>query len=235
MATGEEIVANARVLLGIPYVYGAEGPNADDCSGLVQYVFGKAGLNVPRVSSAQFGFGAQIDASQLAPGDLVFSEWSGDDVPHHGHVAIYTGNGMIIEAPHPGAVVHEVPLDADYLSHVDGYTRPVGLSTGPASPVTGGTTGGGRSGGGGGGANPASFDWNPLSWPGSILNWASGGITGDASQLISGVTSTLADVVKFFALFFQPSTYIRIGAGILGFMLLIAGLVMLSVEAFQTS
>jgi NlpC/P60 family protein len=232
VATGEEIVSEARALLGVPYVYGAEGPTADDCSGLVQYVFTKAGLNVPRVSSAQFSFGQQIDASQLAPGDLVFSEWSGDDVPHHGHVAIYSGNGMIIEAPHPGAVVHEVPLDASYLSHVDGYTRPVGLSTGPASPVTGGARAGG---GTGATANAAGFDWNPLSWPGNLLNWMSGGITGDASQLISGAVSTLADIVKFAALFFQPSTYIRIGAGILGFIFLIAGLVMLSVEAFQTS
>lgn len=230
MATGDQIVAYARSELGKPYVYGATGPNEFDCSSLVQYVFGKAGLSVPRVSSAQFGFGSQIQASDLAPGDLVFSEWSGDDVPHHGHVAIYAGNGMIIEAPHPGGVVQEVPLDGNYLSHVDGYTRPVGLSTGPASPVTGAPKGTG-----GTAANPAGFDWNPLSWPGSLLNWVSGGVTGDASQLISGVTSTLADVVKFFALFFQPSTYIRIGAGILGFIFLIAGLVMLSVEAFQTS
>lgn len=231
MATGDQIVANARAELGRPYIYGAEGPSEFDCSGLVQFVFGKAGLSVPRVSSAQFNFGSQIDASQLAPGDLVFSEWSGDDVPHHGHVAIYAGNGKIIEAPHPGGVVQEVDLDSNYLAHVDGYTRPVGLSTGPASPVSGrpGT------GSGTGGATNAGFDWNPLSWPGSLLNWASGGITGDASQLISGATSTLADIVKFFALFFQPSTYIRIGAGILGFMFLAAGLTMLSVEAFQTS
>lgn len=228
MATGDEIVTAARSLLGDPYIYGAEGPSQFDCSGLVQFVFGKAGLSVPRVSSAQFSFGSQIDASQLAPGDLVFSEWNGDDVPHHGHVAIYAGNGMIIEAPHPGGVVQEVPLDTSYLAHVDGYTRPVGLSTGAASPVTGGSAGSGT-------AGTAGFDWNPLSWPGGLLNWMSGGITGDASQLISGAVATLADIVKFGALFFQPSTYIRIGAGILGFILLIAGLAMLSVEAFQTS
>lgn len=234
MATGDQIVANARALLGDPYIYGAEGPSDFDCSGLVQFVFNKAGLSVPRVSSEQFRFGSQIEASQLAPGDLVFSEWGGDDVPHHGHVAIYAGDGKIIEAPHPGGVVQEVPLDTNYLAHVDGYTRPVGLSTGPGSPVTGGPR---SSAGGAGGADArqAGFDWNPLSWPGQVLNWMSGGVTGDVTQLISGVTSTLADVVKFFALFFQPSTYIRIGAGILGFLFLITGLVMLSVEAFQTS
>lgn len=230
MATGEQIVANARAELGRPYIYGATGPDDFDCSGLVQYVFNKAGLSVPRVSSAQFNFGTQIQAADLAPGDLVFSEWSGDDVPHHGHVAIYAGNGKIIEAPHPGGVVQEVPLDSNYLAHVDGYTRPVGLSTGPASPVTGGAAGSGGTTG-----QNAGFDWNPLSWPGSLLNWASGGITGDASQLISGATSTLADIVKFFALFFQPSTYIRIGAGILGIVLLLSGLVTLIVEAFHTS
>ena len=230
MATGEEVVANARAELGRPYVYGATGPDDFDCSGLVQFVFGKAGLSVPRVSSAQFTFGSQIQASDLAPGDLVFSEWSGDDVPHHGHVAIYAGNGNVIEAPHPGGVVQEVPLDSNYLAHVDGYTRPVGLSTGPASPVTGGAAGGG-----GGTAANAGFDFNPLSWPGSLLNWMSGGVTGQATQLISGATATLADVVKFFALFFQPSTYIRIGAGFFGILLLISGLIVLIVEAFHTS
>lgn len=230
MTTGEQIVANARAELGRPYIYGATGPDDFDCSGLVQFVFGKAGLSVPRVSSAQFTFGSQIQAADLAPGDLVFSEWSGDDVPHHGHVAIYAGNGKIIEAPHPGGVVQEVPLDSNYLAHVDGYTRPVGLSTGPASPVTGGATGTG-----GGTASNAGFDFNPLSWPGSLLNWMSGGVTGDVSQLISGVTATLADTVKFFALFFQPSTYIRIGAGFLGILFLVSGLITLTVEAFQSS
>lgn len=231
MATGDEIVANARAELGKPYVYGATGPDDFDCSSLVQFVFGKAGLSVPRVSSAQFTFGTQIQAADLAPGDLVFSEWSGDDVPHHGHVAIYAGNGMIIEAPHPGGVVQEVPLDDNYLSHVDGYTRPVGLST----AVGGSRAAGGPAGSAGGTANPAGFDWNPLSWPGSLLNWMSGGVTGEASQLISGATATLADVVKFTALFFQPSTYIRIGAGILGYLFLVMGLVMLAFEAFHTS
>lgn len=234
MATGDEIVANARALLGVPYVYGGDTPSAVDCSGLVQLVFGKTGLTVPRVSSAQYSFGTQIEASQLAPGDLVFSEWTGDDVPHHGHVAIYAGNGMIIEAPHPGGVVQEVPLDTSYLAHVDGYTRPVGLNTGPASPVTGNPQGSAGS-GGGANATSAGLSWNPLTWPGPLLNWMTGGVTGDTSQLVSGVVTTLADIVKFGAMFFQPSTYIRIAAGVFGFLLLIIGLVMLSVEAFQSA
>ena len=232
MATGDEIVANARAELGKPYVYGATGPDDFDCSSLVQFVFGKAGLSVPRVSSAQFSFGQQIEASQLAPGDLVFSEWSGDDVPHHGHVAIYAGNGRIIEAPHPGGVVQEVPLDDNYLAHVDGYTRPVGLSTGSGDQRAAGTSGGSP---GGATGSDAGFTFNPLPWPGQLLNWMSGGVTGNVTQLVSGAASTLADVVKFFALFFQPSTYIRIAAGILGYMFLVAGIIMLGVEAFHTS
>ena len=226
MTTGNEIVAYAQNELGKPYVYGAEGPSSFDCSGLVQYIFNKAGVKVPRVSSAQYSYGDSISYQDLQPGDLVFSEWPGDDVPHHGHVAIYTGNGKIIEAPHPGGVVQEIPLNSYYLQHVDGYTRPPGLGT--LTPATQ------NPGGNGVNATNASFDWNPLSWPGKALGWASGGITSDVSQLVQGAISGLANITKFFMLFFQASTYIRIGAGIFGFIFFTTGLKFLMKESDAT-
>jgi len=214
--TGEQIVTEAKTLLGDPYVYGAEGPSSFDCSGLVQFVYGKFGIKVPRVSSEQYTAGTPVQFSQLAPGDLVFSEWPGDDVAHHGHVAIYAGDGKIIEAPHPGGNVQLVPLNEYYKQHVDGYVRPKGLSG--ATGTTGTPTG------------TAGFDIpNPLdllggaggllSFPGEIINFF--------GEALKSLTSTF----NFFAAFFRVSTYIRIAAGFFGLIFLAFGLHFLSQEA----
>lgn len=219
---GAAIVAQALTELGKPYIYGAEGPSAFDCSGLVQNVANAVGLKVPRVSSEQYGAGTHITFDQLQPGDLVFSEWTGDDVPHHGHVAIYAGGGQIIEAPHPGAVVHQVPLDADYLSHVDGYTRitGVGSASGTAAPpagATGSTTG-----------TPADF----LGIGGFLSGlFGLGGGVSAISDFVGKAYDSLVATFNFFSAFFRPSTYIRIGAGIAGVAFLVTGLIFLGREA----
>jgi hypothetical protein len=213
---GSAIVAAAQAELGKPYLYGAEGPNAFDCSGLVQDVFNSVGLKVPRVSSEQYGAGVQIAYADLAPGDLVFSEWPGDDVPHHGHVAIYAGNGQIIEAPHPGGVVQQVALDQNYLSHVDGYTRVTGSGDSSGSAVTTGLS------------IP-----NPLD-PTGILGTILGGLSGDAtgiSSFVGDLYGALVSTINFFTAFFRPSTYIRIAAGFFGLIFLVIGLVFLGREA----
>lgn len=138
--TGAQIVSEVKKFLGDPYIYGAAGPTTFDCSGLVQYALTKLGVKaVPRTSEAQYGWAQKISASQLQPGDLVFSQWPGDNASP-GHVAIYAGGGQIIEAPAPGMSVHQIPLDASYKSHVIGYGRAPGL---PAAS-------GASSGGGGG-------------------------------------------------------------------------------------
>jgi hypothetical protein len=224
---GAAIVAQAQKELGKPYIYGAEGPSAFDCSGLVQNVFNALGLKVPRVSSEQFGAGTQIQYADLQPGDLVFSEWSGDDVPHHGHVAIYAGNGQIIEAPHPGAVVHQVALDQDYLSHVDGYVRVngVGSTSGTAAPAAGAT---GATGAGGPTAQPAD-----LFGIGGFLGnlFGLGGGVSAISDLVGKLYDSVVGAFNFFSAFFRPSTYIRIGAGLAGVAFLITGLIFLGREA----
>jgi peptidoglycan DL-endopeptidase CwlO len=103
---GQRIVATAAREKGKPYRYGAAGPNAFDCSGLVKYVFAKYGITLPHNADAQLHHGQRISRSRIQPGDLVFA-LSGS---HAYHVAIYAGNGYWWEAPHTGASVRHVKM-----------------------------------------------------------------------------------------------------------------------------
>ena len=103
---GNGAVAAARTQLGVPYVWGGESPGVGfDCSGLVQWAWNQAGVNLPRTSGAQFAASTPISVADLEPGDLLFYGPSGSD-----HVAMYVGGGMMIEAPQTGEVVHITPL-----------------------------------------------------------------------------------------------------------------------------
>lgn len=105
------VVNIARGLLGIPYVYGGSSPSGFDCSGFTQYVFGKAGISIPRTASAQQRAATRV--SNPKPGDLVFfgsPAW---------HVGIYTGNGKMIDSPRRGKSTSERPM----FSGVSGYGR----------------------------------------------------------------------------------------------------------------
>ncbi|MEY9926615.1 cell wall-associated NlpC family hydrolase [Catenulispora sp. GP43] len=90
--------------LGKPYVFGAEGPDAFDCSGLIQQVWRQAGVELPRTSSEQAQAGQQVPLSQIQPGDLVIY-YAG-----RSHIGMYVGDGKIIHAPHPGTRVRYAPL-----------------------------------------------------------------------------------------------------------------------------
>lgn len=86
----------ALAQIGKPYRYGASGPNAFDCSGLVYYSYRQVGITVPRSSRQQHAWATPISRSELRPGDLVF---------YHrpvSHVAIYIGDGRVVEAPNSG-------------------------------------------------------------------------------------------------------------------------------------
>lgn len=101
----------ARQLLGTPYVWGGTDPDKGlDCSGFVQWVFKQVGVNLPRISAQQAQAGKRVSIDQLQPGDLVgwdnSSRNNGAD-----HIAIYLGNGQIIEAPRPGLGVRIRSLD----------------------------------------------------------------------------------------------------------------------------
>ncbi|WP_432002510.1 NlpC/P60 family protein [Streptomyces sioyaensis] len=98
-------VSFAYAALGKPYVWGATGPSAYDCSGLTQAAWKSGGVALPRTTYTQISSGPRIDRSQLAPGDLVFF-YSGIS-----HVGLYIGGGKMIHAPHPGAPVRIAPID----------------------------------------------------------------------------------------------------------------------------
>ncbi|AEH07675.1 MULTISPECIES: NlpC/P60 family protein [Protofrankia] len=97
-------VAQARAQLGKPYVWGAAGPDAFDCSGLTQWVWAKAGVALSHFTGAQWNEGRRVSRGELIPGDLVFF---GEDLHH---VGIYVGNGSMIDAPRTGTVIRLEPV-----------------------------------------------------------------------------------------------------------------------------
>jgi cell wall-associated NlpC family hydrolase len=94
---------------GLPYVWGADGPRSFDCSGLVQWSFAQAGIRMPRVAADQALSGPAVPVSQLQPGDLLFYHTDPTDPTYISHVAIFLGNGWMIQAPEPGLTVEVVP------------------------------------------------------------------------------------------------------------------------------
>jgi cell wall-associated NlpC family hydrolase len=106
--------------LGRPYVWGAEGPDSFDCSGLVQWAYAQAGVRMPRVTAQQWAAGPTVPLSEAQPGDLLF--WRNDPTnpSYISHVAIYWGDGKMISAPRTGDVVK---LSAIYTKNLAGVVR----------------------------------------------------------------------------------------------------------------
>ena len=101
----------AESRLGMPYVWGANGPRSFDCSGLVQWSFAQAGVVMPRVAADQARTGPAVSVNRLAPGDLLFYHTDPTAPGYISHVAIYLGQGKMIQAPEPGMNVEVVPVD----------------------------------------------------------------------------------------------------------------------------
>jgi cell wall-associated NlpC family hydrolase len=94
---------------GLPYVWGATGPNSFDCSGLVDWAMAQAGIRMPRVAADQARTGPAVPVSELAAGDLLFYHTDPTDPGYISHVAIYLGGGKMLQAPQTGENVEVVP------------------------------------------------------------------------------------------------------------------------------
>jgi peptidoglycan DL-endopeptidase CwlO len=115
----------AQGQIGKPYTWGAAGPDAFDCSGLVMAAYATAGITVPRTSQAQFAWGPRVRPGQEQPGDLVFFAGADGTPASPGHVGIVVGNGMMIEAYGPGVPVRTVSYRSNYPGGQPvGFTRP---------------------------------------------------------------------------------------------------------------
>jgi cell wall-associated NlpC family hydrolase len=105
--------------VGKPYVFGAAGPDAYDCSGLTMASWQQGGVSLPHSAQDQYNYGRHVSFDQLQPGDLMFF------YQPIGHVTIYIGNGLMVSAPEPGEDVKVVAADG-FGSDFVGATRLVG-------------------------------------------------------------------------------------------------------------
>ena len=101
---GAQALREALTRRGDPYVWGAAGPSSFDCSGLVLWAYAQIGISLPHFTGAQWTMGVHVARSQLQPGDLVFF------YPDIGHVGLYIGNGLMVDAPDFGEDVQVQPV-----------------------------------------------------------------------------------------------------------------------------
>ena len=114
------IISTSMDYLGVPYVFGGTSPYGFDCSGYVQYVFAKAGIDLPRTADVQYEVGTPISTTELVPGDLVFFETYTYGASH---VGIYVGDGNFIHASSSRGVTVSSLSQAYYSSHYIGARR----------------------------------------------------------------------------------------------------------------
>jgi cell wall-associated NlpC family hydrolase len=109
--TALKAVAFAREMIGKPYRYAGDTPAGFDCSGLVRYSYGRAGISMPRATPAQRNATALISVRSLRPGDLLFFDQEGKK---SSHVGIYLGDGRFVHAPSTGGRVRTDSLSAEF-------------------------------------------------------------------------------------------------------------------------
>ncbi|HXL87948.1 MAG TPA: bifunctional lytic transglycosylase/C40 family peptidase [Streptosporangiaceae bacterium] len=121
-----QAIAYAEQQIGKPYVWGADGPDAFDCSGLVYAAYASAGVAIARTTFGWRQDGPVVPLSDLQPGDLLFYAGSDGSATDPGHVVMYLGAGQVIQAPEQGEDVQTDPVD---LAGVIVATRPAALAT----------------------------------------------------------------------------------------------------------
>jgi uncharacterized protein YycO len=145
----EEILAFAQAQLGKPYGWGAEGPSAFDCSGLVYAAYKAAGLPVKRVTAASLGKSGQpVSLAAAVAGDVIYRDNPGAT----DHVGIYIGNGQMIHAPTEGQ-----PVQVGAVGNVTSIRRMLGADGKPLPPE---------------GAPGDIIDWGNLPNPAEVIGGA---------------------------------------------------------------
>ena len=123
VSTGSQVVASAKQLMGVPYVWGGTTTRGFDCSGFVQYVYKQYGITLNRTANSQMSNGYYVSADNLQPGDLVFF-FGTYSTSGASHVGIYIGNGQFIHASSgSGRVVISDLWSNYYSSHYYGARR----------------------------------------------------------------------------------------------------------------
>lgn len=218
-------IAAVKSKMGSKYVWGDDGPNTFDCSGLMQWAWGQAGVQLPRTSEQQATYGQRVArVEDLQPGDLITSHW-GRGGPSS-HVAMYLGGGTVIHAPAPGKVVTTGKIDANYRKHIDAMRRVPG-----AKAIAGGV----------GQAGLIDPDTIP-GIGGGLLDLGQGllnsGALGDgllgplkalaeSSVGIARAMLSVGDLATWVLRLGLPSTWVRIVSGLLGTVFLFLGIVFL--------
>ena len=114
----DKVLNFASQQLGKPYVWGAQGPNSFDCSGLTYYVYkNAAGITLPRTSVEQSKYGTTVSKSNLKAGDLIFFDTSGPNDGGVSHVGIYVGNGQMIHASSSQKKIVKVSMETSYWNN----------------------------------------------------------------------------------------------------------------------
>lgn len=225
--SGGAFVSDASQYIGTPYVWGGSSPRGFDCSGLVNYTLAGMGVpNVPRTSEQQYAWAQPIMPSQLRPGDLVFLNFPGEQAP--GHVMIWAGGGKVIQAPSAGQNVqrssfHPGPIgSSEWGGTIVGYGRVPGMNGASSRPRQAAS-----SGQGGGLLGSLEGVGSSIAGAGS---WFVGGVEKTAGSAWGDVTGAISGTVDFFKLaawLVDPVTWLRFVEGFFGFVLVVAGLVML--------
>ena len=121
-ADASRLLADAVQYLGTPYKYGGSGPGGFDCSGFTSYIFGRAGISLPRTASGQYNVGVAVEKANLMPGDLVLFCCGSGGIDHAG---IYYGDGKFIHSssPRSGGVIYSSLNEGYYYRTYAGARR----------------------------------------------------------------------------------------------------------------
>ena len=134
------VLAVARAQIGKPYTFATRGPDSFDCSGLVDYAYRAAGYRIGGWTGAQVTAGTAVtDLSQMQPGDLVFIPGADGTLLAPGHVGLYVGDGLVIQATHTGDVVRITPL-ANWIDEIAAVRRIIGPRATDRSAIPGAAT-----------------------------------------------------------------------------------------------